>query len=285
MTAPKRFFSSLIGGLILLGAVCFGWILVGHWLPALALEAPLLQKIFCCDPLNPAPIPGLLPGLRFFHLIGMGLMAIGLGSILYKVWQTTRYTTRLLKSFPIDIPMKVSPILSEFNLHRYVVVIPAADPFALCFGFLRPRICLSSGLIEALSPDQIRAVLCHEERHRQRLDPFRILILEGLQATFFFMPLILEWSANYKIRLELEADQYAIDRAGKSSLAGAIHRLISCSSGSAWVEPGAISVGLSSSAARIAVLLGEDVAPKQISRNGLLRSLPGLLLICLLLTI
>ena len=285
MKTLKKLFSSLFGGLILIGAVCLGWVLVGHWLPALALEAPLLQKIFCCDPLNPTPIPGLPPGLRFFHLVGMGLMAIGLGSILYKVWQTTRYTTRLLKSSPADFPVKVRPILSELNIHRHVVVIPAADPFALCFGFLRPRICLSSGLIEALSPDQIRAVLCHEERHRQRLDPLRILILEGVQATFFFMPLILEWCANYKIKLELEADNYAVDLVGKSSLAGALYRLISCNSSPALKESGAVTVGLGSTAARVAELLGEGSAPKQISQNGLLRSIPGLLLICLLLTL
>lgn len=286
MSTPKGLFTALLGGMILLGAVCLGWILaLNNGLPAPAVVAPLLQGIFCCDPLHHLPVPGLPPGLRFFHLIGMGLLATGLGAVLYKAWQTTRFSTRLLKSASTETPLKLSPILPELPFQRNVVVIRAVDPFALCCGFLHPRICLSSGLIEALSPDQIRAVVYHEEHHRRRWDPLRILMLEGVRVMFFFVPVIREWCADYRTRLELDADQYAMDRVGRSPLAGALHRLMMWDSASARVETGAITVGLSSSAARIAQLLGEEPAQKHHSRDSLLRSTPGLLLICLLLAV
>jgi hypothetical protein len=134
--------------------------------------------------------------------------------------------------------------------------------------------------MELLSVPQLQAALLHEDHHRRRFDPLRILIVEALSAALFFLPVVQEWRLLYKIQLELDADNYAADKAGKAALAGALHRLLSFSPGSA---SGVVTAGLSANSARIAALLGERSTPQQISTRSLLSSAVILWVICLLL--
>ncbi|MDP1832194.1 MAG: M56 family metallopeptidase [Geothrix sp.] len=55
-----------------------------------------------------------------------------------------------------------------------------APPLAFTTGIFRPRVCLSDGLLKALSPEHVEVVLAHEKAHQQRRDGLRLLLAEAL---------------------------------------------------------------------------------------------------------
>ena len=56
----------------------------------------------------------------------------------------------------------------------YVNVVNDSSPEAFCAGFLRPRVYVSRGAVELLTPDELRAVLQHEHHHWRMRDPLRL---------------------------------------------------------------------------------------------------------------
>lgn len=211
------------------------------------------------------------------------LFTVGLFALVWQIWRTSRYTRQLLKYAHIPLPPHLEAFVTEFGLDvSQITLIQSSKPIAFCFGFLRPRICLSTGLMELLSVPQLQAALLHEDHHRRHFDPLRILMVEALGAALFFLPVVQEWRMLYKIKLELDADSTAVDRAGKAALAGALHRLLSFSPNSAAAS-GVVTAGLSANSARIAALLGERSTPQQISPRSFLSSALILWVLCLLL--
>lgn len=218
-------------------------------------------------------------------LLTAGLLAIGFFTLVWQLWRTSRYTRQLLSYAHIPLTSHLESLVAElgFNTSR-VVLVQAPQPIAFCFGFLRPRICVSTSLIELLSTSQLRAALLHEDYHRRRFDPLRILLVEAVGGALFFLPVVQEWRTLYKIKLELDADRYAVEKAGKPALAGALHRLLNYS-----VSPvsasNVVTAGISANSARIAVLLGDRSAPQQISAKSFIRSAFVLWVLCFLLMI
>jgi Zn-dependent protease with chaperone function len=132
------------------------------------------------------------------------------------VWQAVR-TSWHIKNLFAYAQIKTSPeiesLISQFGLQpSQIILVQSPQPMAFCFGFLRPRICLSTGLLGLLSSSQLRAALLHEDYHCQHFDPLRILLLEALGTALFFLPIVQEWRSLYKIKLELAADAYAVQR-------------------------------------------------------------------------
>lgn len=249
----------LFTGLLMLALVCLSFVSLCGWIMNWCLKSDFVKQA----------------GLTAV------LLTIGAFAVVWQIWRTSRYTRQLLNHAHIPLPPHLEALVTEFGPDvSQVVLIQSSKPIAFCFGFLRPRICLSTGLVELLSVPQLQAALLHEDHHRRRFDPLRILIVEALGAAFFFLPIVQEWRVLYKIQLELDADCYAANKAGKAALAGALHRLLSLSPDSA---SGVVTAGLSANSARIAALLGERSTPQQISARSFVSSALILWVLCLLL--
>jgi len=211
------------------------------------------------------------------------LITIALLTVIWQAWRTSRHTRQLLHYAHIALPSHLESLITELGLNAsQVVCIESPQPTAFCFGFLRPRICLSASLVDLLSRPQLQAALLHEDYHRRHFDPLRILLVEAIGTALFFLPLVQEWRTLYKIKLELSADRYAVEKAGKAALAGALHRLLSYSA-APLAFPSMVTAGLSANSARIAALLGERSAQQPISAKSILRSTANLWVLCLLL--
>ncbi|MGH2536346.1 MAG: M56 family metallopeptidase [Candidatus Promineifilaceae bacterium] len=265
-----------------LALACLGLAGLCGWLIAQLLHRAPLQ-LLCCR-LNEwhAALMGALPGLHLWPLGLSGLLLIGAVAMMRQTWRTSRHLRPLLGHTCSEMPLPLGALLVELKLEAHLVLAQTDAPLAFCFGLWRPRICLSTGLLELLSPTQLKAALWHEEHHRRRFDPLRLLLIETARAMFFFLPAVREWGELAKIRLELAADSYAVQHTGKSALAGALHLLLARES-VVPVAAGSATAGLSANAARIADLLGERFTPQQISPHSLLRSAVVILLLCPLL--
>jgi Zn-dependent protease with chaperone function len=262
---------------MILASFC-GWSITWLW------QNQLIQQL-CCRLWGEHTLMMEMPPRLPVWLMVVGLLLlIGLWTMVRQAWRTSRRTSQLLSLSQTEFPLSFQALVAELGLESSVVLIRLTTPVAFCFGFWKPRICLSTALVDMLSPAQIKATLWHEEYHRQRLDPLRILLIEAAGAMFFFLPAVREWGALAKIKLELAADHYAIHQVGKPVLAGALHRLLT-SPPTVIALSGAITApGITgANAARIAELLGDRSYPRRISSRSWLHSTAAILLLCLLL--
>ncbi|MGH2953337.1 MAG: M56 family metallopeptidase [Solirubrobacterales bacterium] len=96
-------------------------------------------------------------------------------------------------------------------------------PRALCAGYLLPRVYVSRGALEALTPGELRAVVAHELHHRRRRDPLRLLVARVLGDALFFLPALRRIGERYAALVELAADEAAVRALGeRRTLAGAL---------------------------------------------------------------
>jgi hypothetical protein len=96
-------------------------------------------------------------------------------------------------------------------------------PRALCAGYLLPRIYVSQGALEALTPGELRAVVAHELHHLRRRDPLRLLVARALADGLFFLPALKRIGERYAALVELAADEAAVRALGeRGTLAGAL---------------------------------------------------------------
>jgi hypothetical protein len=211
------------------------------------------------------------------------LLVYGFLTAIYKAGGSHSEIIKLLAQRKKRIPQNVLRDLPDLSSIKEAIVIDVSEPFTFCFGFLRPRICLSAGLIGKLPANELKAALTHEAHHCQNFDPLRILVINVIASALFFLPVVAEWKANYELELELSADRFAIERAGKPSLAAAMRRFASFSSPRASLGSSVIVSGFSSSAARVAALLGEGFIRRQISPRSWMMSSVSIVLICALL--
>lgn len=155
---------------------------------------------------------------------------LGVGSLV-RQWRATR---RLIQAQAAGrlrhAPPRLARLSRRLGLSRRVDVIRSPHPYSFCYGWLRPRVCVSTGLIGLVSEVELEAVLLHERHHLQRHDPLRILLARALGRAFFFVPLIPELSHLYLVAAELAADRAVIASQGQGqALAAVLYKLLTAS--------------------------------------------------------
>ncbi|MFE6156212.1 M56 family metallopeptidase [Streptomyces sp. NPDC057889] len=153
-----------------------------------------------------------------------------------------------------------------------VVEVVDSSSSVFTYGTYRPRIVISRQLVEELTPEQLTAVLLHEESHLRRLDPLRRSLLAVASATFWYVPALRQWQSRQVMRQELIADRHALDTCGCRALAGALLAVSRDASGPVAAMGNSALLG-----ARIAHLEGQTVSPPPLSRSIVVRSGVGVL--------
>ena len=154
------------------------------------------------------PVSGLLLVLPWIWLAGVGFMV---GRIL---WEGQRLAYAVVRQRPVT-DSAVLDLLEDckaaMKLHTPVVVVET--PHVSCpalHGFLRPRLLLPRGLLQALSPEELRYVFFHELAHLTRHDIATGWLMAVLQAIHWLNPVV--WFAFHRMRAdrELAADEAAL---------------------------------------------------------------------------
>jgi Zn-dependent protease with chaperone function len=146
-----------------------------------------------------------------------------------KVIQQGVYTSRLKSKIEFLTDKKLTDEMNKrFNRSKEdIVVINSMNPVALTFGFRKPIIVLSSKIIDILDTTELEAVIHHESAHQNYYDPLKVFVLQTISEVMWYIPLT-KWAyKNYKIIIELVADEYAIMRMGTElGLGSALLKLI-----------------------------------------------------------
>jgi beta-lactamase regulating signal transducer with metallopeptidase domain len=217
-------FTGSFGGLLLIGAA----------VATVGLGAALL---LCADVLLPlasaclqacADNPVLMSAARgiaslLVALAGAGILA-GTVAVIRQVVSTRRLVRQIegRSSHPAPI---VRRLAAEVGLEGRLTYVVDPAPYAFCYGFLSPRVCVSSGMARSLTGPELRAVLLHEGFHARQRDPLKVLVSRGLGSALFMLPTAAEMRDRYLVRKELDADAHVVERLSPQPLAAALLKI------------------------------------------------------------
>jgi Zn-dependent protease with chaperone function len=158
----------------------------------------------------------------------LAVCGISLGLVtLFRQLVATAVLIRGLVAEKIELPSSVVIAASGLDLDGRIDVVADDRPFSFCYWFLRPRICLSTALVERLDSDELRAVLYHERYHLRQRDPLRQIVARYFAAGLYVVPVVDELLSFHTLQKEIEADQEAVRASGDvRSLASALYKLL-----------------------------------------------------------
>jgi len=264
---------------------CLGCLLT---LPLSAVRLTTSLWVICCSMLMfqmvmPTPaykwpmlVTAMLVGLLFSLMLGNSLLTA------WKLWRATQRLIQTTQTARLSLSPAVARLATRLNLANSLVVVPDSVPFSFCYGFWRPRICVSLGLVDLLTEAELEAVLQHEAYHLHRREPLRMAIAICLCRFFLLVPLLAELRDRYLTEKELAADAAAMTLTSQAALAGALHKLITVQK-PVTLPLLAMVAGLSVTAQRVDRLLTPAVGSAWTpSRHSILSALAIFTLSCLL---
>ncbi len=120
------------------------------------------------------------------------------------------FMTKYAKSFhSIPPPQTTLTIIKKYNLENKIVVYKSEQPSAFCIGILRPKIFISSGMIQLLNKTEMEAVILHEVYHLKHKNNLMVFVFNTFSYILFIFPFIKDLKRQYEIHEETEADKHA----------------------------------------------------------------------------
>ena len=162
--------------------------------------------------------------------------------------------------------VRALPVTGALPGHPSVLVIAAEAPMAFCAGWLRPRVYVSTAVLDRLSDTELVAVLAHEQHHGVLRDPLRLAVGRVLCTALFFLPILRPLHDRYADEAEITADAAALAASDGASgpLASAMLALAATPAGGVvGISPERVDVAPRARAAVVA-----DAAPAARHRPG-----------------
>ena len=139
---------------------------------------------------------------------------------------------------------RMHALASSVGLQGRVTLIFSERAVAFCYGWFKPRVCMSTGVLDELTDAEVQALLLHERHHLVQRDPLRTSIARVLASAYFFLPVLRALSRQYLVLREIEADREVVEHQGTDRpLLGALYKLLMRQSGRAGGAGGAGSYG------------------------------------------
>lgn len=113
-----------------------------------------------------------------------------------------------------SLPPWVIVVAAKAQVLDRIEIVEAPRPFAFAYGWLRPQICLSTGMIALLDEAELEAVLHHEGWHVARRDPLRLLLVQTIGAALGAIPEIRRLVHSCVLAMEVAADDHVVTEMG-----------------------------------------------------------------------
>lgn len=197
-----------------------------------------------------------------------------MASVMWGIWTGVHQliaTSRMMHSILAlphrPLPDTLVPIAERLGIRDRLDLVDEAGAEVFCYGLLRTRILLTTGLLARLSVDEVEAVLYHERHHLERRDPLRTWLWTMLDALCWWAEVGRE---DARTQRELAADRAAIAAGRRHALARALLKLLTAESTPRGNHARLAITGLSVTDARIDQLVQPELAPTiRVSRGGL----------------
>jgi len=210
----------LLGGLSLLSLLIF-FQLYRHPETALLLLSLPSPEAFACN----LRCLGIMPFLQVLGEAGKALLLVFMSfAFLYII---SRTVLRILRTFAFVDRAERNAVLfrdvSRFPFLENVTVFEDRLPLAFTGGFLKPRVFLSTKLVDILDEKELRAVILHESHHQRSKDPLKGLVVSFISDLLFFLPVSRLLKKTYHLTLEMTADAYSVScQADRLDLVGSL---------------------------------------------------------------
>jgi hypothetical protein len=160
----------------------------------------------------------------FFGLVTAGTV-VALLSVRRQL-RATRGLAAYVHERTIVATPEVAAAAEAAGLDGRIQVVDDGERFSFTYGVVHPTVVISRGLVDALGPDELAAVLHHERYHVGNADTFKVVVARAAPTAFFFLPALRNLRDRYLAGRELAADRRAVDAAGGRSLAAALHHAL-----------------------------------------------------------
>lgn len=200
---------------------------------------------------------------------GAIFLAVMVSFTAYSIIRLCRKTRKFVKinlnRQKIKLSGKLSAITDQINITSKIIEIESSQPIVFCFGFIKPKICISSALVYNLSKNELRAVLLHERFHLNSSEPIKLLLVKVISLLLFFVPGIKLLAKKYLAFSELSADEAATKNfTDKIPLASALRKIIGWEQKQAFGKLFALSFFSAVTEERILKLTDESYAPSAV---------------------
>jgi hypothetical protein len=156
---------------------------------------------------------GITPFLQVFGEAGKALLLIFISfSFLYAISRTVLRILRTL-AFIDRVERNAVPFMDIPRLPflENVTVFEDRMPLAFTGGFLKPRVFVSTKLMEALEEKELRAVILHEFHHQNMKDPLKGLVVSFISDFLFFLPISRFLKKAHSLTAEMTADAHSVN--------------------------------------------------------------------------
>jgi beta-lactamase regulating signal transducer with metallopeptidase domain len=137
------------------------------------------QPFSAPPPMATSPLAAETSSVNWIPVVLYALWALGSATLIFSWWRRWRgLRAALWMASPLDLDIGMKAMIS-----------PAfAEPGV--FGIRRPVLLLPAGITDRLTPPQLKAIVAHELSHVRRRDNLVTAIHMGVEALFWFHPLV-----------------------------------------------------------------------------------------------
>ncbi|MEK9183303.1 MAG: M56 family metallopeptidase [Patescibacteria group bacterium] len=226
----NKFFYKIIAlaAVILIGIGFIIWRLTPFFLAASrSLTNQLSAVCGCANHWHFANHPFIFSALISGGILLAGCIGYAVLKTIRLIWRTDSFIKQTLKSKNKNLTTKLIKAARQTGLIGKIMEIEKEEPTIFCFGFWRPKICLSKSLVKHLNPAELRAVLLHEKQHLLSGEPRKAMLIKILTNLLFFLPGWRALTIKYLTYSELSADERATANfKNKMPLARALCKII-----------------------------------------------------------
>jgi Zn-dependent protease with chaperone function len=168
---------------------------------------------------------GIMPFLQVIGETGQALLLVFMSfSFVFAISRTLARIVRTM-AFLDRAERKAVPFrdVARFPFLENVTVFEDRLPLAFTGGFLKPRVFLSTKLMDILDEKELRAVVLHEFHHQESKDPLKGLVVFFLSDFLFFLPVSRLLKKAYHLTAEMTADAHSVGlKADPADIAGSL---------------------------------------------------------------
>lgn len=133
--------------------------------------------------------------------------------VIFSVLKTKKQVHTYTVNCNSVLPEELLAVIKKHDMPQELFFVACSQEIvAVSVGFFNKKIILSKKLISSLDSFELEAIVLHEYYHVVSSHAFKILVLEILAKSFFFLPVLSDLTHYVKARFETAADSFAVGR-------------------------------------------------------------------------
>ena len=113
----------------------------------------------------------------------------------------------------LSMPYKLKKIIARNNLELTSICLFNSSKYhAFCFGILKPKIYISTALVNDLKRVELEAIILHEHYHLKERHTIVLTLSKFISSVFSFFPIFSEIHDLIREHQEVMADKFVVDK-------------------------------------------------------------------------